>query len=132
MRVTLPGGALLALVLVSALVRGQGGNVNWAINGGDNNIVMAFNDTMSDDAVSAGDDLMVGDVFGVGTVGVDDVLNALAGAAGREGGNGGDGNQVYAYNDFLNGGAGSDLIVGDNYRASGSGDIELNAFAGSG
>ncbi len=38
MRVTLPGGALLALVLVSALVRGQGGNVNWAINGGDNNI----------------------------------------------------------------------------------------------
>jgi hypothetical protein len=101
-------------------------------NGGDNNVVMAFNDTMSDDVVSAGDDRMVGDVYATGTVGVEDVMNALAGAAGREGGNGGDTNQVYAYNDLLNGGAGSDQIVGDNFRASGTGDIELNAFAGSG
>ena len=101
-------------------------------NGGDLNIVMAFNDTMSDEVPSAGNDLMVGDVLGQNTAGVDDMLNALAGAGGKDGGDGGDNNLVVAFNDLLNGGTGSDLIVGDNYRVSGTGDIELNAFAGSG
>ena len=101
-------------------------------DGGDGNVSNAFNDVMGDDTSNDGHDILVGDVFAQNTNGSDDHLNALAGAAGLDGGDGGDDNEVHAFNDLLNGGNGGDLIVGDDWRSSGTGDIVLDAFAGTG
>lgn len=99
-------------------------------NGGNGNLVEAFNDSMSDEQPNAGNDLLVGDVFGQGAA--TQALNALAGTGGHGGGSGGNANVVRAFNDFLIGDAGQDQMVGDVFHVGGNDDMVFRARAGTG
>lgn len=82
--------------------------------GGDDNRVVAFNDTLSGDS---GNDKIVGDIFAepieiafIIRSGADDRTSPTTSP---EPGNGGTGNEVTAFDDRLSGGQGNDTIVGD-------------------
>ncbi len=123
--------------VVLSATAGTGGDADFYTrggSGGQNNTIVAFNDTID---AGAGNDTVAGDVFALdkGTV----ALSAVAGSggslvpvsSGSTGGRGGNNNTVASFNDTIDGGAGDDIVVGDVYALKG-GTITLNAAAGSG
>ena len=85
-------------------------------DGGDGNQVHAFKDQLVGDV---GSDLMVGDVYDVGSID-DMVFNAFAGSGGdgAPGGAGGNSNIVDAFGDALFSGPGNDQLIGDAFQVS--------------
>ena len=73
-------GAAKISLLAEAGRGSQGGSADEGPDGGDNNLVNAFNDELDG---GAGDDMLVGDVYAAGVGAID--LKAAAGLAGRGG-----------------------------------------------
>jgi hypothetical protein len=92
--------------------------------------VSAFNDTLS---AGPGNDFLVGDVLGASEEGTLELMASASrggrGDYGGVGGKGGDNNDIAAFNDTLEAGAGDDTLVGDVY-ANGNKVVELKANAG--
>lgn len=114
---------------------GRGGTSYFALGGiaGQENTVSAFDDTVTG---GAGDDTLAGDVLQVSAVG--DVLLTAEAGHGADGGwrlgaaDGGENNSVYAFNDYLDGALGGDLLAGDVVSDDTSGSVQLLTSVGGG
>jgi hypothetical protein len=119
--------------LTASVGRGGGGGYDSrGGGGGSENTMSAFDDTLDG---GAGADTLTGDVYSIG----DNVTTALHVSAGRVenenggySGGGGSGNTLSAFNDTLDGGAGTDALTGDVYNVGNDSTAELSVSAGSG
>lgn len=111
---------------------GFGGLRTTGGDGGSGNQAQAFNDDLR---AGLGSDLLVGDVYDSSASGII-ALTASAGVGGQPGrapgGDGGDDNNITAFNDLLQAGAGDDTVIGDVYRLYGHDETELRVQAGIG
>jgi len=116
-----------------AAIAGRGADGGWQIgagDGGDDNTVDGFNDTLDG---GGDDDILAGDVAADGSSGVVRLVSSTsAGGSGYTNGDGGHRDLVHAFSDRLAGGAGNDALVGDVLRAVAHDRVELLTAAGGG